>query len=300
MITPAYLKKGDRVAIVAPARKVTAEETEPALKKLEEWGLDVVTGDHLYNSWNQFAGDDRVRAADLQKMLDDEDIRAIFCARGGYGLIRIIDRLDFTHFVKKPKWIVGYSDITVLHSHIHSHFGIETLHAAMPIHFGDPDISADTFISLRTALFGESLTYAIPASPLSRKGTARGMLVGGNLSLIYGLSGTGSDLVTDGKILFLEDLDEYLYHIDRMMLNLKRSGKLSHLAGLIVGSMTGMKDNQVPFGKTAEEIISEAVRDYDYPVCFHFPAGHVPDNRALILGRETMLSVGNEVVFRQG
>jgi muramoyltetrapeptide carboxypeptidase len=300
MIVPEYLKKGDRVAIVAPARKVTAEETEPALKKLKEWGLAAVTGDHLYDSCNQFAGDDRVRAADLQKMLDDEDIRAILCARGGYGLIRIIDRLDFTHFVRKPKWIVGYSDITVLHSHIHSHFGIETLHAVMPIHFGEADLSADTFISLRKALFGENLTYRLPMSPLSRKGTARAALVGGNLSLIYGLTGTPSDLVTDGKILFLEDLDEYLYHLDRMMLNLKRSGKLSRLAGLIVGGMTNMKDNHVPFGKTAEEIIAEAVGEYDYPVCFNFPAGHVADNRALILGRETLLNVGNEVVFRQG
>ncbi|MDD5508603.1 MAG: LD-carboxypeptidase [Bacteroidales bacterium] len=299
MSTPAYLKNGDRVAIVAPARKITAEETEPAIQKLEEWGLAVVTGDHLYDSSNQFAGDDRVRAADLQNMLDDEGIRAIFCARGGYGLIRIIDRLDFSHFVRKPKWIVGYSDITVLHSHIHSHFGIETLHAVMPIHFGDPDSSADTLLSLKKALFGENLTYRLPASPLSRIGTARGTLVGGNLSLLYGLTGTPSDLATDGKILFLEDLDEYLYHMDRMMLNLKRGGKLARLAGLIVGGMTAMKDNQVPFGKTAEEIITEVVGEYDYPVCFHFPAGHVPDNRALILGREALLSVGNEVVFKQ-
>jgi len=299
MSSPAYLKNGDRVAIAAPARKVTAEETEPAIRKLKEWGLAVVTGDHLYDSSGQFAGDDRVRTADLQYMLDDEGIRAIFCARGGYGLIRIIDRLDFKNFVKKPKWIVGYSDITVLHSHIHSHFGIETLHAVMPIQFGDPDSSAGTLISLKKALFGKNLTYRLPASPLSRKGTAGGTLVGGNLSLIYGLTGTPSDLVTDGKILFLEDLDEYLYHIDRMILNLKRSGKLAHLAGLIVGGMTGMKDNQVPFGKTAEEIIAEAVAEYDYPVCYHFPAGHVPDNRALILGREALLSVGNEVVFRQ-
>ncbi len=299
MITPAYLHKGDRVAIVAPARKVTPAEIEPAIRKLGGWGLYVIPGQHLFDSYNQFAGDDRVRTADLQQMLDNDDIRAIFCARGGYGLVRIIDGLDFTRFVNKPKWIVGYSDITALHSHIHAHFGIETLHATMPIHFGDPDMSTNTFISLRKALFGEPLAYTLPTSPLSRKGSARGMLVGGNLSLIYGLSGTRSDLVTDGKILFLEDLDEYLYHIDRMMFNLKRSGKLSHLAGLIVGGMTDMKDNQVPFGKTAEEIIAEAVQDYDYPVCFDFPAGHVADNRAVILGRNTWLDVGNEVCFEQ-
>ncbi len=299
MKTPVYLKQGDRVAIVAPSRKVSEEEIFRAVRMLEDWSLSAVTGHNVFGSWNQFSGTDAERASDLQQMLDAGEIRAIFCARGGYGLIRIIDHLDFSRFIKNPKWIVGYSDITVLHSHIHSHCGIETLHATMPIHFGDPDMSADTLLSLKKALFGEYITYRFPATPLSRKGTSRGPLVGGNLSLIYGLAGTGSDLVTDGKILFLEDLDEYLYHLDRMMLNLKRSGKLAHLAGLIVGGMTGMKDNPVPFGKTAEEIIAEAVAEYDYPVCFNFPAGHVPDNRALILGRETVLNVGEEVIFRQ-
>ncbi|HNS17660.1 MAG TPA: LD-carboxypeptidase [Bacteroidales bacterium] len=299
MIGPPCLKKGDRVAIVAPARKVSAEDLDPAIRMLEAWGLSVVTGQRVFGTWNQFSGTDPERAADLQEMLDNSDIRAIFCARGGYGLIRIIDRLDFTRFVKDPKWIVGYSDVTVLHAHIHTNFGIETLHATMPIQFGETVESYETFTTLRKALFGESLTYSLPCSNLSRKGTARGMLVGGNLSLIYGLAGTKSDLVTDGKILFLEDLDEYLYHIDRMMHNLKRSGKLSRLAGLIIGGMTDMKDNQVPFGKTAEEIIAEAAGEYDYPVCFNFPAGHAPDNRALILGREAVLNVGEEVVFRQ-
>ncbi|HOW24989.1 MAG TPA: LD-carboxypeptidase [Bacteroidales bacterium] len=299
MTVPAYLKKGDPVALVAPARKVTADEMEPASCKLKEWGLEVVTGKHLTGSWNQFSGTDTERAADLQEMLDRDDIRAIFCARGGYGLIRIIDRLDFSRFANDPKWIVGYSDITALHSHIHTHFGIETLHATMPIHFGDPAISAETFTSLHKALFGENLTYNLPSSALSRRGKAKGILTGGNLSLIFSLVSTPSDILTDGKILFLEDLDEYLYHVDRMMLGLKRSGKLSHLAGLIVGSMTRMRDNEIPFGKTSEEIIAEAVRDYDYPVCFGFPAGHVADNRALILGRETVLEVGDEVVFKQ-
>ena len=299
MITPTFLHQGDQVAIVAPARKVTPAETEPAIRKLEEWGLTVIPGDHLFHSFHQFAGKDEVRTGDLQRMLDNDSIRAIFCARGGYGLVRIIDRLDFTHFIKNPKWIVGYSDITVLHSHIHTHFSIETLHATMPIHFGDPAMSGETFTSLQMALFGESLTYNLPSSAWSRRGKAKGILTGGNLSLIFSLVGTPSDILTDGKILFLEDLDEYLYHVDRMMLGLKRSGKLSHLAGLIVGSMTRMRDNEVPFGKTAEEIIAEAVRDYDYPVCFGFPAGHVSDNRALILGREYMLDVGKKVVFKQ-
>lgn len=299
MIVPAYLKKGDQVAIVAPARKITAAEIRPAVRKLEEWDLSVVLGKHLLGSYHQFAGMDHERMADFQRMLDDRAILAVFCARGGYGTVRIIDRLDFSRFTKNPKWIIGYSDTTVLHSHIHTNFGIETLHATMPHHFSDPHISAETFESLRKALFGEPLTYTLPSSPLSRKGTANGILVGGNLSLLNSLSGTHSDLVTDGKILLLEDLDEYLYHIDRMMLNLKRSGKLSRLAGLIVGGMTGMKDNTVPFGQTAEEIIAEAVKEYDYPVCFGFPAGHLNDNRALIMGRDSMLVIEDQVVFKQ-
>ena len=301
MITPNYLKKDDKVAIIAPARKISRKEVDPAIKILESWGLSVVLGKSLFKSFNQFAGTDEERAFDLQKALDDDSVKAIICARGGYGSVRIIDKIDFSHFVRNPKWIVGYSDITALHSHIHTHFGIETLHATMAIHFGDKKMSAETFESLRKALFGEPLSYHLDTSPLSKKGTSSGILIGGNLSVLYSLTGTPSDIVTNKKILLLEDLDEYLYHVDRMMVNLKHSGKLSNLAGLIVGGMTEMNDNTIPFGKTANEIIAETVADYNYPVCYNFPSGHSNDNRALILGRNIELHISDtvEVVFDQ-
>lgn len=295
MISPPYLQKGDRIAIVSPARKISREEVEPAIRMFESWGLEVVEGEYLYASLSQFAGSDDQRSSDMQRMLDDESIRAVICSRGGYGTVRIIDRLDFTKFIQRPKWIVGYSDVTVLHSHIHRHFGIETLHAIMPVNFGDKCDGSHSVNSLRKALFGKKLEYRAPAPPESRKGRCKGPLVGGNLSILYSLTNTSSDINTNGKILFIEDLDEYLYHIDRMMMNLRRSGKLEGLEGLVVGGMTKMNDNEVPFDKTANEIIAEAVEDYPYPVCYDFPAGHLPDNRALILGREVTLEVAEKV-----
>ncbi|MGQ0828015.1 MAG: S66 peptidase family protein [Bacteroidota bacterium] len=287
MTKPAYLKKGDKIGIVATARKVSKQEMQPAIDIFKSWGLQVVLGKNLFKSDNQFSGTDEQRAADLQAMLDDTSIKAIISARGGYGTIRIIDKIDFNKFKKNPKWIIGYSDITVLHSHIHN-MGIETIHATMPINFTKNKEATET---LRKALFGEKLVYDIKSHPLNRKGEAKAELVGGNLSLLYALTGSISDSDTKGKFLFIEDLDEYLYHIDRMMQNLKRSGKLKHLKGLIVGGMTDMKDNAVPFGKTPEEIISDAVKEYKYPVCFNFPAGHVDRNLALIFGRQVKLNV---------
>lgn len=297
MTTPPYLKKGDRIALVSPARKISPAEAETSIKIFQSWGLEVVLGDHLYSSYNQFAGSDDQRQADFQQMLDDSSIRAIICSRGGYGTVRIIDRLDFTRFLQSPKWIVGYSDVTVLHSHIHRHYGVETLHAIMPVNFKDKCTGTPSLNSLKKALFGKELVYRFPAEEYFRKGSCNGPLVGGNLSILYSLTNTNSDIDTNGKILFLEDLDEYLYHIDRMMVNLRRSGKLEGLAGLIVGSMTKMHDNEVPYDKTANEIIAEAVDDYPYPVCYNFPAGHVDGNRALILGREVMLDVTDEVTL---
>jgi muramoyltetrapeptide carboxypeptidase len=298
MTTPPYLKKGDKIAIVSPARKITREEVEPAMKMFRAWGLEVVEGEHLYASFNQFAGSDEQRQADMQQMLDDDSIRAIVSSRGGYGTVRIIDRLDFSRFVQNPKWIVGFSDVTVLHSHIHRHFNIETLHAIMPVNFRDRCESNPSLNSMRKALFGKEISYKYPAEPYFRKGSCKGPLVGGNLSILYSLTNTNSDIDTNGKILFIEDLDEYLYHIDRMMMNLRRSGKLDGLAGLIVGAMMKMHDNEIPFDKTAIEIIASAVEDYPYPVCFNFPAGHVDDNRALILGREVRLEVSDEVSLK--
>ena len=295
MITPPYLRHNDKIAIVSPARKTAPTDVYPAIRMFRTWGLEVVEGEHLYDAQDQFAGSDEQRLADLQHMLDDDSVRAIISSRGGYGTVRLVDKLDFTRFAKNPKWIVGFSDVTVLHSHIHRHYSIETLHAVMPVHFKD-QCDADPAIStLKRALTGRGLSYLFTSDNTNRKGTGKGQLVGGNLSILYSLSGTPSDINTDGKILFLEDLDEYLYHLDRMMMNLKRSGKLKNLAGLIVGSMTKMRDNEVPYGKTANEIIAAAVADYSYPVCYNFPAGHQEDNRALILGREVTLEVGSEV-----
>jgi muramoyltetrapeptide carboxypeptidase len=287
MTTPSYLKKGDRIGIVACARKISREELQPACDMFKSMGLEVVFGKNLFKEDHQFSGTDAERAEDLQMMLDDTSIKAVISARGGYGTVRIIDKIDFTQFKKNPKWIIGYSDITVLHSHIHN-FGIETLHATMPINFGKNSEAVET---LRAALFGEKLNYEVVSHSLNRKGNAEGELVGGNLSLMYALNGSGSDIDTKGKILFIEDLDEYLYHIDRMMISMKRSGKLEGLKGLVVGGMSDMKDNLVPFGKTAEEIISDAVKEYNFPVCFNFPAGHIDRNLALIFGRKVKLMI---------
>ena len=297
MITPSYLKQGNKVGIVATARKISLEEIKPALTILGSWGLQPVIGKTIGLADNQYAGTDDERAKDLQNMLDDESIKAIFCARGGYGTVRIIDELNFDIFQKHPKWICGYSDVTVFHSHINQNLNIETIHSTMLFNF--PKVGSNkAMVTLCEILFGEELIYSIPTQSLNKKGIANGQLMGGSLSLLYSLSSTLSDIDTKGKILFLEDLDEYLYHIDRMMMNLKRSGKLEHLKGLIVGGMTDMKDNTIPFGKTAEEIIFDAVKDYDYPVCFGFPAGHIEDNCALIMGREVEMEVGERVVIK--
>ena len=289
MIQPSYLQKGDTVAIVSTARKISSDTIIPAIKLLEKWGLHVIIGETIGSEENQFSGSDEKRIADFQQMLDNPKVKAIWCARGGYGTVRLIDKLDFSEFKKHPKWIVGYSDITVLHSHIHN-FGIETLHATMPINLENN--SQQALESLKKSLFGKNLSYEIPADEKNKSGNASGELVGGNLSVLYSLLGSNSSTKTDGKILFIEDLDEYLYHIDRMFINLKRNGYFENLKGLVVGGMTNMHDNEIPFGKTAEKIILDCVSEYDFPVVFNFPAGHLDDNRALILGRKVTLDVG--------
>ena len=295
MKTPCYIKRGDKIGIVSTALRISKEEIYPAVKIFKEWGLEVVLGKHLFEEYNQFAGTDEQRTTDLQQMLDENSVKAIICARGGYGTVRIIDKLIFSNFIKKPKWIAGYSDVTVLHSHIHSNFGIETLHSTMPLNISENKFTEESLESFRKALFGEKINYSLKTSSLSRKGKAEGILVGGNLSILYSLIRTKSDINTNGKILFIEDLDEYLYHIDRMMMNFKRAGKLKNLAGLIVGGMSEMNDNKIPFGKTANKIIAETVAEYNYPVCFDFPAGHKNDNRVLILGREIKFNVDENV-----
>jgi muramoyltetrapeptide carboxypeptidase len=229
----------------------------------------------------------------MQQMLDNPEVKAIIAARGGYGSVWVIDKLDFTKFCNNPKWFAGFSDITVFHSHIHKHFAIETLHSTMPINFGKDSESTEL---LRKALFGELKEYHVDTHSSNRKGKSSGILCGGNLSVLYSLASTPSDINTSGKILFLEDLDEYLYHIDRMMMQLKRSGKLENLNGLILGGFSEIKDNAIPFGKTAEQIILDAVQEYNYPVCFGFPAGHGAKNFPLYLGRNAELSVDEENV----
>lgn len=296
-IIPLNLKKGDKIGIISTARKISLEELTPALNTLKSWGLNPVLGEHLFKEHHQFCGTDTQRASDLQHMIDDPDIKAILCARGGYGTIKIIDKIDFNPLQKNPKWIAGYSDVTVLHAHLNK-LGIASLHGSMPINFSNNTNAA--LSSLKSALFGEKLTYASKTHSLNRNGQAQGELVGGNLSILYSLLGSKSDINTDGKILFLEDLDEYLYHIDRMLMSLKRNGKLAHLSALIIGGMSDMNDNTIPFGKTAEEIISEAVSDYNYPICFNFPAGHLKDNQALILGRKIHLTVDTETTVKYG
>ena len=289
MHTPHNLRKGDTIGIVSTARKISKEELEPAIRLLESWGLKAVLGKTIGAEENQFAGSDDLRASDFQEMMDTPKIKAIWCARGGYGTVRIIDKLDFSAFKKSPKWIVGYSDVTVLHSHIHD-FGIETLHAQMCLEIENKTDEARE--SIRKVLFGEAYSIEIERTdsfpPL---GILKGELIGGNLSVLYSLVGSASEMKTDGKILFIEDLDEMLYHVDRMMMNLKRSGFLKNLKALIIGGMTEMKDNKVYFGKTAEEIIVDLVKEYNYPVILNFPAGHIADNRALILGREISLEI---------
>lgn len=290
MILPPHLKKGDTVAIVATARKVTVAELQPAVTLLTKWGLHVVFGATIGAEADQYAGDDALRSNDFQQALNNKNIQAIWCARGGYGTIRIIDSLDFSGFAAHPKWIVGYSDVTVLHAHIHT-LGIATLHAQMPLEIEIR--SEQTARSIKNVLFGNKHAISMASEGISfnRTGTANGVVVGGNLSVLYSLIGSDSALDTRNKILFIEDLDEMLYHIDRMMVNLKRSGMLKELKGLIVGGMTDMRDNRIPFGKSAEQSIWEAVQEYDYPVCFYFPAGHIHDNRALIMGQEATLEV---------
>lgn len=294
MTRPPYLRQGDKAAFIAPARRISLPELAPALRLLRSWGLEPVAPPGLFDTDGQLAGSDEARASLIQSLLDDPEVKALWCARGGYGTVRIIDSLDFSRFARQPKWIVGYSDITVLHSHIHRRLAIETLHATMPVNIPDGTDPAPfpAVETLRRALFGEPLSYSFAPHPLDRSGQAEGPVVGGNLSILYSLCGSPSSISTEGKILFIEDLDEYLYHLDRMMMNLKRCGLLARLAGLVVGQLSDMHDNAVPFGRNAEQIVRDAVAEYRYPVCFGFPAGHNGlENRALCLGRTARLAV---------
>ncbi len=293
MQKPPYLKKGDTIALVSTARKVNTKELEDAMELLDQWGLKVVLGKTIGASHHQFAGDDNLRANDFQHFLDDPKCKAIWCVRGGYGTIRIIDKINFSTFISHPTWIIGYSDVTVLHSHIHV-LGIETIHAQMPVEIATKTETTKT--SIKQVLFGEIYSIHIASNPHNKQGSASGQLTGGNLSILYSLCGSPSAINTSRKILFIEDLDEYLYHIDRMLQNLKRNGLFNNLSALIVGGMTQLHDNTIPFGKTVEDIVLELCKEYDFPIVFNFPAGHVSDNRALVLGRQVTLNVSKKEV----
>lgn len=294
---PAYLQPGDKVAIVCPASFIRGN-IDVGIRTLESWGLEVVVGQTVSTAYHQFAGDDSLRAADLQWALDDPSIKAVFAARGGYGSVRIIDQIDFSAFEKQPKWLVGFSDITVLHSHIQRNYKIATIHGQMPKSFeSGTEASLDT---LRKALFGDNIdfTYTQSAFP-NRPGEATGKLIGGNLAILLSVLGSDSDPKYSNKILFIEDVGEAYYAVDRMLWALKRAGKLRKLKGLIVGGFSSMKDNDPAFGQSVEEIVWDKVKEYDFPVAFGYPAGHIDDNHALILGRKVTLTTTTESVSLQ-
>ncbi len=302
LVTPPYLQKGDTIAIVAPAGilKNRKHIIDKAKALAEGWGLKVIYGKHMFNQNNHFAGTDAERCQDVQDALDNPNIKAIWSARGGYGSVRILDKLDFTKFKENPKWVIGYSDITAFHNHIHN-LGIETIHGMMGTSMQDKteDIP-ETIETLRKALFGEELKYVIQSSKYNRKGEVTGQLVGGNIAILASMLGSDSQISTNGKILFIEEIGEYKYSIDRMLQSLKRAGYFTKIKGVIVGDMTKVKKNTTPWGSSIEQLIFDILPN-DIPVLFGFPAGHEPDNRALIMGRNTKLSIKkntSEVEFK--
>ncbi len=295
LVQPDYLKKGDSIAIVAPAGilKNKKDIIQKAKELVESWGLKVVIGKNVFNQGNHFSGTDEERAEDFQKMLDNPAIKAIWSARGGYGSVRILDKLDYTKFKENPKWIIGYSDITAFHSHIHN-IGVETIHGMMGTSMMfDAEETKESVETFRKALFGESISYEISSSKYNKGGSTEGEIVGGNLTILTTMLGSESAISTDGKILFIEEIGEYKYHIDRMLQSLKRAGYFKNCKGIIVGDMTRIKRNTTPWGSSIEQLILDVVPK-DIPVLFNFPAGHEPDNRALILGRNILLDITKE------
>lgn len=299
--TSPYLKKGDTIGLVCPAGAMPVEKISECIRVLnEEWGFTTKVGKTIGTEFNYFSGTDEERLNDFQEMLDDDEVKAILCARGGYGMTRIIDKIDFTKFKKKPKWIIGFSDITILHSHLYSNYYISSIHAPMANAFNNEEYKNEYVQSLRNVLEGKKLKYNCPVHEFNKKGEGIGELVGGNLILLAHLIGTESDLKTKGRILFLEDTGEYLYNIDRMMYQLKRSKKLSKLAGLIIGGFTDNKDTERPFGQSVYEIIRDVVKEYDYPVCYGFPVSHEKENYALKIGVGYKLKITkNKVVLEE-
>ena len=296
-IIPPSLTKGDTVAIVAPAKFIEENYITNARKLLEGWGLKCVTGKHTLGKYHIFSGTDQERAEDLQWALDHPDVKAIICARGGYGTIRIIDQLHFEGFIRAPKWIAGFSDITVLHNHLHTHYNTASLHATVPLNFPENHEENQSLQTLKNALFGNLPQYQVSAHEANRNGEVSAPVVGGNLSILHNLVGTNSDIQTQGKILLLEEVSEYAYHFDRMLWALKKADKLNGLAGLIVGGLTEIKQGPNPFGQQPEAIILDLVSEYNYPVCFNFPSGHQQENWCIPLGIPARLKVDNQVTL---
>lgn len=293
-----YLTPGDEIRIISTARSVESTDIQHAKSIFESWGYQVSLGENLFKVLNQFAGSVKERVQDLQNAIDAPNVKAIFAAKGGYGSVQIVDLVQFKNILGNRKPIIGFSDVTVLHSHIHRHVGTPTLHAPMPCTF--KNTTENAMQSLKNKLQGGKTLLKIAPNEKNRVGEASGVLVGGNLSILYSLLGSNSDIDTDGKLLFIEDLDEYLYHLDRMMINMKRNGKLSKIKGLLVGGFTEMNDNVVPYGENAQEIITKYTEEYDYPVVFGFPAGHVENNFPIVLGEMAKIEVySDQVVFTQ-
>ncbi|MBA6152098.1 S66 peptidase family protein [Gelidibacter maritimus] len=297
LVRPPYLKAGDTVAIVAPAGilKNRQADIQRAQELMTSWGLHTVLGDHLFSTANHFAGTDEQRCADFQKAMDDPTISAIWAGRGGYGTVRIIDKLDYTKFRKKPKWVIGYSDITALHNQLHNQ-GFESMHAMMAAGVTEDlnDIK-ETVATFKDAIFGKPLAYTLEGSSYNKVGTVSGELIGGNLTLLHTMLGSKTSMDTSGKILFIEEIGEYAYHIDRMLQSLKRAGYFDNCKGVIVGDFSKMRKNTTPWGSSVEQLILDVLADYDFPIAFKMPAGHEDDNRAMIFGRNVELSVGKEV-----
>ena len=297
-ISPGFLKKGDTIGIAAPARSVSEEIITGAENVFRSWGLEIYRGKNLSGKFNQCSGTEQQRLDSLQEIIDNKDIKAIICAGGGYGSIHLIDKLKVENLKKYPKWLTGFSDITLLHFLFLGKGEVQTLHATMPVKFKKNTESKKSIASLYNALFGKQLIYRIGSSPYNRIGRSKGIVIGGNLSILYSLLGTPYDIDFTGKILFIEEVDEYLYHIERMMYSLKLAGKFNNLKGLIVGNISKVHDNDIPFGKNEYEIICDIIKEYDFPVIFGFPAGHEKLNLALYLGKEAEINVQhNEAII---
>jgi len=298
---PPYLQAGDTVAITCPGGYMGAEKAESCIATLQSWGYEVMAGKTLgSNSSNYFSANDETRTDELQAMLDDKTIKAVLFGRGGYGMGRIIDKLDFKKIKKNPKWLIGFSDITVMHTHLLSNLNLASMHAPMAAAFNDGEHTNEYILSLRNALKGKRAFYTCPSHPFNVPGKSKGILVGGNLALLANVIGTNSDFETKNRILFLEDIGEYIYNVDRMLYQLKRSGKFKKIAGLVLGGFTDIKDTERPFGKSMDDVLKELISNLECPVCFHFPVSHSRENLALKIGVSYELNItGDSVVLKE-